>query len=98
MSDMPASKSGARKAYKTITTLGNPQVEVGLSLHGLCSRLTTHPEEEKCNLDHRGWTHEDGSLHSHEKHMNLRPNDPTLPTGDGPIAWCAELYSVRPGH
>jgi len=88
----------APKPYSSFTTLGNPWVEVGLSLHGLSSRLTTHPVEEQCDLGHRGSTHEDGSLLSHEKHMHLRPIGPSLPRGGSSIAWCSELYSVGPRY
>jgi len=73
MSDVSTSKSGAPKACETFTTLGNPRVEVRPGLLGVCSRLTTHPEEEQRNSAHRGLTHEDGSPYSHEKHMDLRP-------------------------
>jgi len=92
------SKTGALKACRTLTTLGNPRVKMGLGLHGLCSRLTTHPEEEQCDMGYRESTHEDDSLHGHKKHMDLRPIGPSLSRGDSMIAWCAELYSVRPGH
>jgi len=47
MPDMSASKTEAPKAYRTLTTIGNPRVEVGLSLHGICGKLTTHPEEKQ---------------------------------------------------
>jgi len=95
MSYVSASKSGTPKACGTLTTLGNSRVKMGFGLHGFCSRLTTHPEEEQHNSSYCGLTHEDGSLHSHEKHMDIRSVGTSLPGGDSSIAWCTELYSLR---
>jgi len=94
MSDVLASKSGAPKACKTLRTVRNPRVELGLCLYGLCGRLTTYLEEEQRDLGHRGLTHEDNSLHSHKKHIDLKPIGASLPRGDSPIVWYAELSSV----
>ena len=71
---------------------------MGLSLHGLYSRLPTHLEEEQHDMGHHGSTHEDGSLQSLEEYMDLRPIGLSLPRGDNSIEWCTELYSVTPGH
>ena len=72
-------------------------MEIGLDLHGLCGSITTHSEEEQFDMGYRGSTHEDGSLHSHEKQMDFGSAGLSLSGGDSSIAWCVELYSVRPG-
>ena len=92
---MSANKSKTLKARRTLTTIGNPWVEMGFDLHGLCSRITTHSEKEQCDMGYRGSNHEDGSLHSHEKHMDLRSAGLNLSKGDSSITWYIELYSVR---
>ena len=73
-------------------------MEIGLSLYGLCGRITIHPEEEQCDMGYRGSTHENGSLRSHEKHMDIGSVGPSLYGGDSSITWSAELYSVRTGY
>ena len=98
MYEVSVSKGRALKAWRTLTTLENPQVEVGLSLYELCSRLTTNPEEEQHHLGYHKSTHEDDSLHNNEKYMDLRPIGPSLPRGDSLIASCVEFYRVGPGH
>jgi len=73
-------------------------VEIGFGLHRLCSRITTHSEEEQRDMGYRGLTHKNDSLHSHEKHMDIRSAGSSLSGGDSLVAWCAELYSVRPEY
>jgi len=49
-------------------------------------------------MGHRGSTHVEGSLHSHEKHMDVRSVGPSLSGGNSAVAWCIELYNVRLGY
>jgi len=46
-------------------------------------------------MGHRGSTHEDDLLHSHEKHMDVGSASPSLSEGDSAVAWCIKLYSVK---
>ena len=71
---------------------------MGFDVHGLCNTITTHSEEEQRDMDHSGSTYQDGSLHSHEKHMDIGLAGPSLSGGDSLVAWCVELYSVRLGY
>jgi len=71
---------------------------MGFGIHGLCSRLTTDPEDEQRDMGYHGSTYEDGSLHNHEKHVDIGLARPSLPGGDSSIAWCVELYNVRPRY
>ena len=73
-------------------------MEMGLGLHSLCSRIALHSEEQQHDMCYRGSTHEDGSLHSHEKHIDSGLAGSSLSGGDSLIAWCAELYSVSLGY
>ena len=49
-------------------------------------------------MGYHGSTHEDGSLHSHERHMDVGLAGPSRYGGDSSVAWYAKLYSVRPGY
>ena len=70
--DVSISEGGPPKTRRILTTIGDSRVEMGLSFHGLCSGFTTNLEEEQCDLGHRGLTHKDSPLHSHEEHAYLR--------------------------
>jgi len=86
------------KTRKTLTTVGDSQVKIGLSFHGLCSGSTTDPEEEQRELGHRGSTCKDMPLHSQEEHMDLRSVGPYISGGDNLITWGADFYSFRSKH
>jgi len=72
MSYVLASKNETPKALRTLIILGNPLVKRVFSLHGLYGRITTYPEEKPHDMCYCGWTHEDSSLHSYKKYVDIR--------------------------
>jgi len=46
MFNMLASNDGTPEAYKALTTIGSPRVEVGLRVYGLRGRTATYTEEK----------------------------------------------------
>jgi len=91
---MSVSQSRTPKTCRTLTTPRSPWVEMEF----ICSRITTHLVEERCNMGHRGSPHEDISLHNHEKHMDIGSAGPSLFGGNSAVPWCIGLYSVRSGY
>jgi len=73
-------------------------VEVGFGLRGLHSGITTHLDEEQLDMGYRGSTHEDDSLHSHDKYMDIGSAGLNLSRRHSAVIWCPELYSFRPGN